>query len=77
MNNTITVALVGAGGVIIGAIITSISDVVKHILKNWPRKKLENKRKDHLTKMLESKRFKNGSTEKKGRFTPLKTDEIG
>ena len=75
MENTLLVAGVGAGGVIIGALITSASVILKYFLETQQRKKLDKKRKKLLIKMLDSERFPNKWRKLKTLSRVIGTDE--
>lgn len=52
------IAVVGLVGVIIGAFITVIGNILLHWLKDKPRRELDEKRKKILKEMLNDSRFK-------------------
>lgn len=54
-----TVAIIGLVGVIVGAIISVLGNVVVHYLQNKRKDTLDDLRKDLLLKMLDNDRFPN------------------
>lgn len=54
------VAIVGLIGVVIGAAITVVGNIVLHKMQNGPRQKLDHRRKELLKKMLNDSRFPRG-----------------
>ena len=58
MDEKITIALIGFGGVVIGAVIQIIGSVVKHYLEQRTKDRTDERRKQLLMTMLESERFK-------------------
>ncbi len=58
-DSTLAVAIVGLVGVIVGAIISVLGNVVIHYLQNRRKDTLDELRKDLLLKMLDNDRFPN------------------
>lgn len=54
------VAIVGLAGVVIGAVISIVGNIVLHKIQDGPRQKLDNRRKELLKKMLNDSRFPEG-----------------
>jgi hypothetical protein len=57
MNNTITIALIGLSGIIVGAVIQIAGNVIKHYLEQRVKDRTDEKRKQLLTTMLKDQRF--------------------
>lgn len=62
MSEKIEVALIGLGGVFIGAFISFVGEFVKHRLKNRAQSKLDDKRKKLLKTMLAAHDWRKMST---------------
>lgn len=58
-NSALAVAIVGLGGVIVGAIISIVGNVLLHYLQNKRKDTLDELRKELLLKMLDNDRFPN------------------
>jgi hypothetical protein len=62
MSENIEVAIIGFGGVIVGAFVSFASEFAKHILKNRAQTKLDDKRKKLLKTMLDARDWHKLST---------------
>ena len=62
MSEKIEVALIGFGGVIVGAFVAIASEFTKHFLKNRTQSKLDDKRKKLIKTMLDARDWRKMST---------------
>lgn len=53
-------AIVGLIGVVVGAVVTVLGNIILHKMQNAPREELDNSRKELLKKMLNDSRFPQG-----------------
>jgi hypothetical protein len=59
MENPLAVAIAGLVGVIVGALIPVLGNILIHYLQNRPKNELDKLRKELLVKMLDNDRFPN------------------